>query len=90
MWEQGTVATDAGEVIAKPEMTIEELLATNLVLRDCMEPTGSSYHMARFGPLAIGGHDWFGVVHFFRGVLLEVDLCFSGTVREQMFGTGRS
>jgi hypothetical protein len=64
MWEQGVVVRDDGQVIAKPGMTISELLAVNPVPEDRISNTGPGYRVVNLGLIEIGGNTCYFMVYF--------------------------
>jgi hypothetical protein len=66
VWKHGIIATDEGEVIAKPGMTPAELRATAVGSRGKFAASRDSpdYQTFWLGPMTIGGNECSAVAHF--------------------------
>ncbi|MCX5660160.1 MAG: hypothetical protein NTW19_10615 [Planctomycetota bacterium] len=85
-WGQGIVEDDSQNVIARPEMPIDELVGNKAIPQEPAQDTGPGYCYIRVGPVVICGHEWFVGVYFFHGQIHSVRMGMSPKSTEPLFG----
>jgi hypothetical protein len=89
VWEHGIIASDGGEIIAKPGMTPDELRAARLPFREPAGLTGPGHERVDLGPVIVGGHEVFVDVIFRQGRVESLGLNLSSATAKQLFGTDK-
>ena len=88
-WKEGVIATDAGEIIAHPKMSFEELRATPPGASAKVEDLSRGYPKVIFMPVLISGYECCASVGFDHGILRRVVIVVTDKTAERFsFVTG--